>query len=53
MDFKFKKVTRTGHFHNFLYRFIRFYSGTFRIKIENEKEWMDYHRNWGRVLLCA
>ena len=53
MDFKFKKVTRTRQFHNFLYRFIRLYSWTFRISIENEKEWMDYHRNGGRILLCA
>ncbi|MEN6466628.1 MAG: lysophospholipid acyltransferase family protein [Syntrophaceae bacterium] len=53
MDFRFKKVTRTRQFHSFLYRFIRLYSWTFRIRIENEKEWMDYHRNGGRVLLCA
>ncbi len=53
MDFKFKKFTRTRQFHNFLYRFIRLYSWTFKISIENEKEWMDYHRNGGRILLCA
>lgn len=53
MDFKFKIVTRTRQFHNFLYRFIRLYSWTFRISVENEREWMDYHHNGGRVLLCA
>jgi len=53
MDFRFKKITRTRQFHSFLYRFIRLYSWTFRIRIENEKEWMDYHDNGGRVLLCA
>jgi hypothetical protein len=27
-----------------LYYFIRAYSWTFRLRIENEKEWMDYHK---------
>ena len=53
MDWRFKKITRTRQFHSFLYRFIRLYSWTFRIKIENEKEWMDFHRDGGRVLLCV
>ncbi len=37
----------------FLYRFIRIYSWTFRFKVENEKEWMDYLKNGDAVLLCA
>jgi len=37
----------------FLYRFVRAYSRTFRLKIENEKDWMDYLNNGGAVVLCA
>ena len=40
-------------FISFLYRFCRAYSWTFRLKVENEKEWMDYLENGGPVLLCA
>jgi hypothetical protein len=36
-----------------LYHFIRAYSRTFRLHIENEQEWMNYHRQGGAVLLCA
>jgi len=39
-------------FISFLYRFCRAYSWTFRLKVENEKEWMDYLDNGGSVLLC-
>ncbi len=39
-------------FISFLYRFCRAYSWTFRLKVENEKEWMDYLENGGSVLLC-
>lgn len=38
---------------NFLYYFIRAYSSTFRLRVENEKPWMDYLQNGGRVLLCC
>lgn len=40
-------------FISFLYRFCRAYAWTFRLKVENEKEWMDYLENGGPVLLCA
>ncbi len=53
VGFKFKNIIRTNLFHSFLYRFIRLYSSTFRIKVENEKEWIDFLYNGGRVLLCA
>jgi len=36
----------------FLYRFCRAYSWTFRLKVENDKEWIDYLENDGSVLLC-
>ncbi len=40
-------------FISFLYRFCRAYSWTFRLKVENEKEWIDYLENGGSVLLCT
>jgi len=40
-------------FLDFLYRFIRLYSSTFRITIENEEGWIDHIENGGRVLLCT
>ena len=36
-----------------LYYFIRCYSWTFRLHIENEKLWQDYLKRGGRVLLCC
>jgi lysophospholipid acyltransferase (LPLAT)-like uncharacterized protein len=40
-------------FISFFYRLILFYSWTFRIKIENDKNWMDFRKNGGVVLLCT
>lgn len=53
MDLRFKKITRTSQFHSFLYSFIRLYSWTFRIRIENEHKWMGHLQNGGRVILCT
>jgi len=53
MTIKFKNLITTKQFHSFLYRFIRLYSLTFKIKIENEQEWMNYIKNGGRVILCT
>jgi len=36
-----------------LYYIIRIYSWTFRLLIENEKEWMDYLKSGGSILLCC
>jgi lysophospholipid acyltransferase (LPLAT)-like uncharacterized protein len=36
-----------------LYRFIRIYSWTFRLRVENEQDWMTYHSKGGAVLLCV
>jgi lysophospholipid acyltransferase (LPLAT)-like uncharacterized protein len=36
-----------------LYHFIRTYSWTFRFRVENEQDWMTYHRKGGAVLLCV
>lgn len=35
------------------YHLIRAYSWTFRLQIENEKPWLEYLQNGGRVLLCG
>ncbi|WP_319526559.1 lysophospholipid acyltransferase family protein [uncultured Desulfosarcina sp.] len=40
-------------FISFVYRLTRLYSKTFRLKIENEEEWLDYLNDGGVVLLCA
>ena len=37
----------------FLYRFIRLYTWTFRLQIENETQWRTYLAAKGRVLLCC
>jgi lysophospholipid acyltransferase (LPLAT)-like uncharacterized protein len=36
-----------------LYYIIRIYSWTFRLLVENEKEWMDYLKSGGSILLCC
>ena len=36
-----------------LYRLIRAYIWTFRLRIKNEESWMNYLENGGTVLLCA
>jgi lysophospholipid acyltransferase (LPLAT)-like uncharacterized protein len=53
MSLKFKSILTTKLFHSFLYRYIRLYSSSFIMKIENEKTWMDYFRSGGRILLCT
>ena len=51
-----KKIDRfitSGLFLSFVYKLNRIYSGTFRMTIENEDEWLDYLNNGGAVLLCT
>lgn len=48
-----KKTLSAAWFHILVYRLIRLYSLTFRLTVKNEKEWMDYLKGGGRVLLCA
>ncbi|MDY6790302.1 MAG: lysophospholipid acyltransferase family protein [Thermodesulfobacteriota bacterium] len=36
-----------------LYRLIRIYSWTFKLKIVNEKDWIEYLENGGKVLICT
>jgi lysophospholipid acyltransferase (LPLAT)-like uncharacterized protein len=48
-----KNILTTRLFMAFLYRFIRLYSLTFRLRIENEAEWLSYLNQGGTVVLCA
>ena len=43
----------TDKLHGSFYHLIRAYSWTFRLRIENEKPWLEYLQNGGRVLLCC
>jgi len=36
-----------------VYHLIRAYSGTFRLRIENEKPWQEHLQQGGRILLCC
>ena len=50
---KIDRFLTSEAFISFFYRLILFYSWTFRLKIENDKDWMDYRKNGGVVLLCT
>ncbi|MBN1472402.1 MAG: lysophospholipid acyltransferase family protein [Syntrophaceae bacterium] len=51
--FKKYRYLLAAYIQNFLYYFIRAYSSTFRLRVENEKPWMTYMQNGGRILLCC
>jgi len=53
MALKARDLLTSELFLSFLYRFIRSYSATFRYTIEHEKDWMDYLKQGGNVLLCV
>lgn len=53
MPMRFRSILTTARFNRFLYRFIRIYSRTFRLKIENEARWMHLISSGKPVLLCA
>ena len=53
MRIKIDRFLKSEAFISSFYRLILFYSWTFRLKIENDKDWMDYRRNGGVILLCA
>jgi len=42
-----------GKVQGSFYHLIRAYSWTFRLQIENEKPWLEYMHNGGRVILCC
>lgn len=43
----------TQRLEGLLYYCIRAYSWTFRLRVENEKPWMDHLQKGGRILLCC
>jgi hypothetical protein len=49
-EYRYLLIDKIQHL---LYHFIRAYSSTFRLRIENEKPWLEYLRKDGRVLLCC
>ena len=49
----FKNILTTEAFVYFFYHFILLYSRTFRLEIVNDKDWMDYRKAGGAVLLCT
>jgi hypothetical protein len=51
--FKRYRYVLTNRLEGLLYYLIRAYSWTFRLRVENEKRWMDYLQQGGRVLLCC
>ena len=49
----FKKILTSRITISLLYRFIREYSRTFRLQVENERAWMDHVDSGGAVVLCC
>lgn len=47
------RYSLTSKIQGSLYHIVRAYSWTFRLRIENEKPWLQYLQNGGRVLLCC
>jgi lysophospholipid acyltransferase (LPLAT)-like uncharacterized protein len=50
---KLKPIVASEGFITFIYYFTRFYCATFRLRIENEKTWLDHLEQGGSVLLCT
>jgi lysophospholipid acyltransferase (LPLAT)-like uncharacterized protein len=53
MHLKIGNLIKSKTFIHILYRFIRTYSWTFRLTVENEKPWLEHVDAGGRVLLCC
>ncbi|MFP4158820.1 MAG: lysophospholipid acyltransferase family protein [Desulfobacterales bacterium] len=53
MSGKSVKNLRSKAFVRFLYHFIRSYSLSLRLSVENEGQWMEHLAGGGRVLLCV
>jgi len=49
---KLRKIVTTKFAGKVLYAIIRLYSATFRVKMENEPQWVEVLDKGGRVLLC-
>jgi lysophospholipid acyltransferase (LPLAT)-like uncharacterized protein len=53
MDVNLNRVLTSQWFIGVLFRIVRAYAWTFRLRIENEQEWKAHIDNGGTVLLCA
>lgn len=53
MSKRMQRILAAESIISLLYRAIRIYSGTFRITVENEREWMDPVENGQPVVLCC
>jgi lysophospholipid acyltransferase (LPLAT)-like uncharacterized protein len=53
MALKINKLLSSNFAQWLLYKFIRIYSLTYRLEVQNEDEWLDYLHNNGRIILCA
>ena len=51
--FKNNRYFFAEKFQNIFYYLIRAYSWTFRLRVENEKPWLDYLQGGGKILLCV
>jgi lysophospholipid acyltransferase (LPLAT)-like uncharacterized protein len=50
---KLRNIARTRLAGATIYWMVRLYCATFRLKIENETEWLDYLEEGGRILICC
>ena len=50
---KLRNIARTGTAGAIIYWIVRLYCATFRLKVENEAQWLDYLEKGGKVLLCG
>lgn len=50
---KLRKIATTRFAGKVLYTIIRLYSATFRVRMENEPQWVDVLDKGGRVLICV
>ncbi|MCP3952884.1 MAG: lysophospholipid acyltransferase family protein [Desulfobacterales bacterium] len=53
MNTHLKHLLKSERFISFLYRFVRIYAGTLRLRVENEQPWLTHLENGGSVLLCT
>ncbi len=53
MGFKINEILSANFAQWLLYKFIRIYSLTYRLEVQNEEEWLDYLHNNGRIILCV
>lgn len=53
MRAKIRSILTSPWTSTLLYRLARAYCLTFRLKVENEKPWLNYLKEGGKILLCA